>query len=406
MRRIRQSLREFLKNESTSGILILIFAALGLIVANSPLSETYFDLLKLDFSIGSGFLLINLTIQKFINYVLMTLFFFVVGLEIKRELTTGHLASFKKALMPLLAALGGIAVPALIYLAIAGREAPGGWGVPVATDIALAVGLLAMLGSVVPDSLRSFLLGVAVIDDIVAILIVAFVYSSGIKFSWLGMGLLVVLAVLLVQKLNVSSVSAYLILGILLWFALYKTGVHPTLAGVILGLLTPEIPKKLQKVSADKSNSPTVIEWLEHKLHPYSAFFCVPIFAFANTGVVVNSESLNQASKSVIAWGIFFGLVAGKPIGILATTVAAAKFKIADLPRGANKSLLAATGSTAGIGFTVAIFIAQLAFKDPQVQELAIIAVIFASVASAVISVLLFRIFSRPKGLNHAKELS
>ena len=397
MRRIRQSLREFLKNESTSGILILIFAALGLLVANSPLSETYFDLLKVDFSIGSGFLLINLTIQKFINYVLMTLFFFVVGLEIKRELTTGHLSSFKKALMPLLAALGGIAVPALIYLAIAGREAPGGWGVPVATDIALAVGLLAMLGSMVPDSLRSFLLGVAVIDDIVAILIVAFVYSSGIKFSWLGMGLLVVLAVLLVQKLNVSSVSAYLILGIFLWFALYKTGVHPTLAGVILGLLTPEIPKKIKKVSADESDTSTVIEWLEHKLHPYSAFFCVPIFAFANTGVVVNSESLSQASKSVIAWGIFFGLVAGKPIGILATTVAAAKFKIADFPKGANKSLLAATGSTAGIGFTVAIFIAQLAFKDPQVQELAIIAVIFASVVSAVISVLLFRIFSRQK---------
>jgi NhaA family Na+:H+ antiporter len=397
MRRIRQSLREFLKNESTSGILILIFAALGLLVANSPLSETYFDLLKLDFSVGSGFLLVNLTIQKFVNYGLMTLFFFVVGLEIKRELTTGHLASFKKALMPLLAALGGIAVPALIYLAIAGREAPGGWGVPVATDIALAVGLLAMLGSMVPDSLRSFLLGVAVIDDIVAILIVAFVYSSGIKFSWLGMGLLVVLAVLLIQKLNVSSVSAYLILGIFLWFALYKTGVHPTLAGVILGLLTPEFPKKFKKVSAVESNPPTVIEWLEHKLHPYSAFFCVPIFAFANTGVVVNSESLSQASKSVIAWGIFFGLVAGKPIGILATTVAAAKFKVADFPKGASKSLLAATGSTAGIGFTVAIFIAQLAFKDPQVQELAIIAVIFASVVSAVISVLLFRIFSRQK---------
>ena len=397
MRRIRQSLREFLENESTSGILILIFAALGLIVANSPSSETYFDLLKLDFSIGSGFLLINLTIQKFINYVLMTLFFFVVGLEIKRELTTGHLASFKRALMPLLAALGGIAVPALIYLAIAGREAPGGWGVPVATDIALAVGLLAMLGSVVPDSLRSFLLGVAVIDDIAAILIVAFVYSSGIKFSWLGMGLLVVLAVLLVQKLNVSSVSAYLILGILLWFALYKTGVHPTLAGVILGLLTPDIPKRIKKVSADESDLSTVIEWLEHKLHPYSAFFCVPIFAFANTGVVVNSESLSQASRSVIAWGIFFGLVAGKPIGILATAVAAAKFKVADFPKGASKALLGATGSTAGIGFTVAIFIAQLAFKDPQAQELAIIAVIFASVASAVISVLLFRIFSRQK---------
>ena len=397
MGRRKFSVREVLKNESASGFLILIASALGLLVANSPLSDTYFKVLEIDFSLGSGALAINLTIQKVVNYLLMTLFFFVIGLEIKRELTTGHLASFKKALMPLLAALGGIAVPALIYLAIAGREAPGGWGVPVATDIALAVGLLAMLGSMVPESLRSFLLGIAVIDDIVAILIVAFVYSSGIKFSWLAMGLVVVLAVVSLQKINVSSVVAYLVLGVLLWFALYKTGVHPTLAGVILGLLTPNIPRQIKKGSDGDSNSYSVIEWLEHKLHPYSAFFCVPIFAFANTGVVVNSETLSQASKSVIAWGIFFGLVAGKPIGILATTIAAAKLNVADFPRGASKSLLAATGSTAGIGFTVAIFIAQLAFKDPQIQELAIIPVIFASVVSALISVLLFRIFSLKK---------
>jgi NhaA family Na+:H+ antiporter len=397
MGRRKFSVREVLKNESASGSLILIASALGLLVANSPLSDSYFKVLDIDFSLGSGALAINLTIQKVVNYLLMTLFFFVIGLEIKRELTTGHLASVKKALMPLLAALGGIAVPALIYLAIAGREAPGGWGVPVATDIALAVGLLAMLGSMVPESLRSFLLGIAVIDDIVAILIVAFVYSSGIKFSWLAIGLLVVLAVVSLRKLNVTSVFAYLFLGILLWFALYKTGVHPTLAGVVLGLLTPNIPKQTKEGFAGDSDSYSVIEWLEHKLHPYSAFFCVPIFAFANTGVVVNSETLSQASKSVIAWGIFFGLVAGKPIGILATTIAAAKLNVADFPRGASKSLLAATGSTAGIGFTVAIFIAQLAFKDPQIQELAIISVIIASVVSALISVLLFRIFSRKK---------
>jgi len=397
MGRRKFSVREVLKNESASGFLILIASALGLLVANSPLSDIYFKVLDIDFSLGSGVLAINLTIQKVVNYLLMTLFFFVIGLEIKRELTTGHLASVKKALMPLLAALGGIAVPALIYLAIAGREAPGGWGVPVATDIALAVGLLAMLGSMVPESLRSFLLGIAVIDDIVAILIVAFVYSSGIKFSWLATGLAVVLAVALLQKLNVTSVFAYLLLGILLWFALYKTGVHPTLAGVVLGLLTPNIPRKTKKGFAEDSDSFSEIEWLEQKLHPYSAFFCVPIFAFTNTGVVVNSETLSQATQSVIAWGIFFGLVAGKPIGILATTIAAAKLNIADFPKGASKSLLTATGSTAGIGFTVAIFIAQLAFKDPQAQELAIISVIFASVVSALISVLLFRIFSRKK---------
>jgi NhaA family Na+:H+ antiporter len=397
MRRKILSLREFLKNESTSGILILISAALGLLVANSPLSETYFRMLKIDFSLGSGALEVNLTILKVINYILMTVFFFVIGLEIKRELTTGHLASFKKALMPLLAALGGIAIPALIYLAIAGREAPGGWGVPVATDIALAIGLLAMLGSVVPESLRSFLLGIAVIDDIVAILIVAFVYSKGIQFSWLAMGFLVVLAVVLLQKLKISSMLAYFVLGILLWFALYKTGVHPTLAGVILGLLTPNIPR-VKKFENSDSDSTSVIEWLEHKLHPLSAFFCVPLFAFANTGVVVNSESLSLASKSLIAWGIFLGLVIGKPVGILVTTIVAAQFKVADFPQGANKSLLTATGSAAGIGFTVAIFIAQLAFEDPVLQELAIIAVIVASVTSACISTVLFKLFSGSKG--------
>ena len=395
MRRNKLSLREFLKNESTSGVLILVSAALGLLVANSPLSEIYFKTLKIDFSLGSGALEVNLTVLKVINYIFMTVFFFVIGLEIKRELTTGHLASVKKALMPLLAALGGIAIPALIYLAIAGREAPGGWGVPVATDIALAIGLLAMLGSMVPESLRSFLLGIAVIDDIVAILIVAFVYSKGIKFSWLAMGFLVVLFIILLQKLMISKVWAYFVMGVLLWFALYKTGVHPTLAGVILGLLMPNISRDVK--SKDSANSVSLIEWLEHKLHPLSAFFCVPIFAFANTGVVVNSESLSLASKSLIAWGIFLGLVIGKPVGILVTTIAAAKLKVADFPQGANKSLLTATGSAAGIGFTVAIFIAQLAFEDPALQELAIIAVIFASVVSACISALLFRVFTRSK---------
>ena len=377
------------------GVLILVSAALGLLVANSPLSEIYFKTLEIDFSLGSGALEVNLTVLKVINYILMTVFFFVIGLEIKRELTTGHLASAKKALMPLLAALGGIAIPALIYLAIAGREAPGGWGVPVATDIALAIGLLAMLGSMVPESLRSFLLGIAVIDDIVAILIVAFVYSKGIKFSWLAMGFLVVLFIILLQKLMISKVWAYFVMGVLLWFALYKTGVHPTLAGVILGLLMPNISRDVK--SKNSSNSVSLIEWLEHKLHPLSAFLCVPIFAFANTGVVVNSESLSLASKSLIAWGIFLGLVVGKPVGILVTTIAASKLKVADFPQGANKSLLTATGSAAGIGFTVAIFIAQLAFEDPALQELAIIAVIFASVVSACISAFLFRVFTSSK---------
>jgi NhaA family Na+:H+ antiporter len=311
-------LREFLERESSGGVLILISAALGLIIANSPISESYFSFLSFDFTLGFGIFTIQLTVQKFINYVLMTIFFFVVGLEIKRELTSGHLTSVKKALMPFLAAIGGVAFPALIYLSIAGGVAAGGWGVPVATDIALAVGLLTMIGSRVPESLRIFLLALAVIDDIVAILIIALVYSDGILVNWLISGAAVIAFIYLLKRLNIKSTAIYIFFGIILWFTLYKTGVHPTLAGVILGLMTPNTPKVA-------GGTESVIEWLEDRFHPASAFFVVPLFAFANTGVAISVETLNLASTSLIAWGIFFGLVVGKPVGILFSTVMANK---------------------------------------------------------------------------------
>lgn len=388
MKLSKPPLREFLDRESSGGILILIFALLGLIVANSALSDSYFSFLAVDFQIGSGDLALNLTIQKFINYVLMTFFFFVVGLEIKRELTSGHLASIKKALMPFIAALGGIALPALIYLAIAGGVEAGGWGVPVATDIALAVGLLTLIGSKVPESLKIFLLALAVIDDIGAILIIAFVYSDGVKLNWFLASVGAVVFIYLMKKVNIKATISYVAIGSVLWFTLYKTGVHPTLAGVILGLMTPNI-KKFE----DKSE--TVIEWLEDGFHPLSTFIVVPLFAFANTGVIINSDSLIQASKSLVAWGIFFGLVIGKPVGILLSTLLAGKLKIAEIPSGANKSMITATGSAAGIGFTVAIFIANIAFNDRQITEIAIIAVIFASVISAILSWIIFRLISK-----------
>ena len=325
----------------------------------------------------------------------MSIFFFVVGLEIKRELTSGHLASFKKAMLPFVAAIGGMAVPALIYLAIAGRVAPGGWGVPVATDIALAVGLLTMIGPSVAASLRSFLLALAVIDDIGAILVIAFVYSTGIKFSWLAAGLITIALIAALKKVGVESTLIYSLFAFTLWFSLYKTGVHPTLAGVILGLMTPNIIRKRTKVEDVEDGSVSVIEWLEHKFHPISTFFVVPIFAFANTGVIITAETISNASQSLIAWGIFFGLVVGKPVGVLLASLAAKRAKIADLPEGAANSSILATGSAAGIGFTVAIFIANLAFDDRQTQEIAVLAVIVASVVSALLSIALFKSLAR-----------
>jgi NhaA family Na+:H+ antiporter len=297
--------------------------------------------------------------------------------------------------MPLLGALGGMAIPAVIYLVIAGDTDPRGWGVPVATDIALAVGLLAIIGNAVAPSLRTFLLGLAVIDDIGAILIIAFIYSTGVGFLWVLSAAGVVLAIVAARKLGVLSWAIYIFLGLALWYFLYRSGIHATLSGVILGLLTPNIAKQDIELVNAEGNSLTVIEWLETKLHPWSSFIIVPIFAFANTGVVISGQSISDAINSPIAWGIFFGLVIGKPLGIVIAVIAAKRANIGDYPAGSNKAGLLATGSAAGIGFTVAIFIADLAFKSKVDQDLAVIAVIFASVISGVISWVFFAVLGR-----------
>lgn len=395
MRKKVAPLRDFLHRESSSGVILLTAATLGLATANSPVSEKYFDFLNLGFEISAGIFFLNLTTLKIINYILMTIFFFVVGLEIKRELTSGHLSRFRDAIMPFIAAIGGMVFPALIYLAIAGSEAPRGWAVPVATDIALAVGTLALLGNLVIPSLRTFLLGLAVIDDIGAILIIAFIYSSGVAISWLFAAAATVVVIALVKKFGLRNTYTYVLLGFALWYTFYRTGIHPTLAGVVLGLLTPNTPKEVDTHHDVEDGTLSVIEWLEAKLHPWSTFLVVPIFAFANTGVILTSEALKNASTSVIAWGIFAGLVIGKPVGVLLAMISAKKFNIGDYPIGARNSDVLATGSAAGIGFTVAIFIASLAFTDSAQRDIAIMAVIAASIVSGLLSWVLFKALSR-----------
>jgi NhaA family Na+:H+ antiporter len=332
-------------------------------------------------------------VLKIINYGFMTIFFFVVGLEIKRELVSGHLASLKKAAMPFIAALGGMAVPAGIYLAIAGDVAAEGWAVPVATDIALAVGLLSMMGPVVTLSLRSFLLALAVIDDIGAILIIAVIYSTGIAFSWLLASVAAIFLILAFTALKVRSIFIYVLCGLLLWYGLYRTGVHPTLAGVILGLLTPTFEKADSNLQDIEDGSVSYIEYLQTKLHPYSSMVIVPIFALANTGVVITEKSLSDALTSPVAWGIFVGLVIGKPLGVVVAAIAGSKARIADLPENAPLGKLVATGSAAGIGFTVALFIADLAFENQELQNIAVVAVIAASLISALLSTLIFKAY-------------
>ena len=364
-------------------------AALGLLAANLPISNYYFDFLELAFKIDFLGIYLSLTVLKVINYGLMTIFFFVVGLEIKRELSSGHLSKLRQAAAPFFAALGGMLVPAIIYLIIAGGTAPEGWAVPVATDIALAVGVLSLMGSRVTQSLKAFLLALAVIDDIGAILIIAIVYSTGVIFSWIFAALGSVIATLVLQKLKVMSKTVYAFVGLLLWYSLYKAGLHPTLAGVIMGLLTPTTPVK-DGVDIEDGEL-TIVELLENRFHSLSSFIVVPIFAFANAGVALSSKAIESAFTSPISWGIITGLVIGKPVGIYLASISTSKLNVAELPEGSNTRSLIATGSTAGIGFTVAIFIAKLAFTDPAIQDLAVTAVIAGSLLSGLLSVAIFR---------------
>ena len=393
--------RDFLERESSSGILLLSAALLGLIIANSPLSDEYFRFLEFSFSLTPLKIELQLTILKAINYGLMTIFFFVVGLEIKRELTSGHLAKLRQAAAPLFAALGGMVIPALIYLAIAGASAPQGWAIPVATDIALAVGVLVLMGSQATTALRSFLLALAVIDDIGAILIIAIVFSTGLVLSWLVAAAGAVIATLLLQRIGVVRSYVYFIVGALMWFGLYKAGIHPTLAGVIMGLLTPATPitgdkaRDAEDIEDIEDGTLTLVEKLEGNFHGFSAFVVIPIFAFANSGVSLSVPTLAEIFTSPIAWGIICGLALGKPLGILIASKGASRAKVAQLPEGASTAALVAVGSTAGIGFTVAIFIAKLAFSDPALQDLAVSAVMVGSLISGLIGVALFRLIRR-----------
>jgi NhaA family Na+:H+ antiporter len=403
---------DFFKQESSSGILIVLASILGLIIANSPLSKNYFEILKLKLSFDLGFFDFEMDISHLINDGLMTIFFLIVGLEIKRELTSGHLSNIKSALLPLLAAIGGMLIPAIIYLLIAGDSYSSGWAIPVATDIALALGVLSLVSTKNNATLRPFLLGLAVIDDIGAILIIAVFFSVGVKLNWLIAVLVVVGIVVALKYLKVQYIFVYVFLGIILWFSLYEAGIHPTIAGVILGLLAPSNPfvskeyidtEELMDLSTVENviktkkiarGSVSIVEWLEHQIHPWTAFLIVPLFAFVNSGIVITSQSISNAINSPVAWAIFFGLVAGKPLGIFLFTFVSLKTNVGALSGKVRWSEIFATGSSAGIGFTVSIFIAKLAFEDETLQSLAIFSVLVASVTSALISYLIFKLIS------------
>lgn len=384
--RSRNQIRQFLHTESAGGVVLVVAAAISLIWINSPFKNSFYSVwnTRFDFSIGS--FSFGMDLHHWVNEGFMTFFFFIIGLEIKREVTSGHLSTRKSLALPLFGALGGMVIPALTYLLIAGSVEPRGWGVPMATDIALAVGILSLLGSRVSPSIRAFLLGLAVVDDIGAILVIAIFYSANVSASWLLVALCVLVLTSILKRFNLRSTTIYVLCGVVVWYSLYKTGVHPTLTGVIFGLLTPAIPVD-RNDDQSNSDSPSVLESLVNRIHPWTSFVIVPLFALANAGIEISRQSLADASTSLIAWGIFAGLVFGKPIGIMSTVLVAKRLKMADTPSGTSLRTFIGVGNAAGIGFTVALFISELAFTNPAHQSDAKIAILIGSILSAALSI-------------------
>jgi NhaA family Na+:H+ antiporter len=417
--RAYRSLARFLHIEAASGVVLLIAATIALVWANSPLSGSYHDFWHLPLSIGLGEHTVSKSLHFWINDGLMTIFFLVVGMEIRREIHEGALSRFDQALLPLAAAAGGVIVPALIYLAFNSNPARAqGWAVPVATDIAFAVGVLALLGRSIPGNVRVFLLALAIIDDVIAVLIIAFFYSGGLDYSGFlvaGLGILLTLGL---QRIGVGSALAYIVPGAIVWTGLLLTGAHPTLAGVVLGLMTPvvsvpmrespldalaRIADELRKGDAVASKDahrlalplrtlrlarremlPPVVR-VQAALHPWVAFGIMPVFALANAGVSMGGMDLSSGDAQVIMLGIAAGLVLGKPVGVVFATWLMVRLKLSRLPPGVTWPGVWLIGLLAGIGFTMSIFIAMLAFQSEAHLSAAKLGVLLGSLIAAVV---------------------
>jgi NhaA family Na+:H+ antiporter len=380
--RVVDPLTDFLDDEVLGALLLLGAALVALAWANSPWSDAYFDLWHTHLEIGVGAATIDLDLHGWVNDLLMALFFFVVGMEIKRELVTGELRDRRAAALPALAAAGGVALPALIFALIAGGGAAGdGWAIPAATDIAFAVGVLALLGPRIGSGVRLFLLTIAIVDDLIAIAIIALFYGDGLSGAWAAVAVAGLLGVVLLQRLGVTRIWAYAPLALLVWVAIFESGVHATIAGVALGLLVPARPFRGRDVHSA----------LEHRLHPLSAYVVVPLFALANAGVHFGGGVLSDALSSRVTWAVVLGLVLGKLIGISGATLLALKLRVGKLPEGMAVAQVIGVAALGGIGFTVSLFIADLAFTDPFLTDSAKVGIFAGSLVSGVLGALLLR---------------
>ena len=388
--RIPELVKFLLKDEAISGKLILAATGLALLFANTALSAWYHDFLQIPVSIGVGSWYITMDLLHWVNEGLMAIFFLVVGLELKREVFKGDLRHFQTAILPASAAIGGMMIPALIYLALTfGTEASKGWAIPMATDIAIAIGILALLGDRVPASIRLFLLTLAVVDDIGAVMVIALFYNQGISFDYLIIAGLLISLMLLVYKTRFINMGIFLVAGVLLWIALHGAGIHASITGAIMGLLVP--------LSLTPGDRVPVADRLERATIPLSTLFVVPLFAFVNTGILLAPGSFQSETSLQIAGGVIIGLVVGKMIGIAGVTWLMVKLKLAYKPDGANWSHIVGVALLAGIGFTVSIFVTDLSFVREEYIIAAKLSIFVASFISAVLGLIVFRFMSGSK---------
>jgi NhaA family Na+:H+ antiporter len=429
--RLARPLRRFLAIQAASSILLLAATLVALAVANSPWREGWWHFWHQRAAIEIGGFELALSLAHWVNDALMAIFFFVVGLEIKRELTIGELASRAQAMLPVFGALGGMLVPAAIYLAVQpGGEAAAGWGIPMATDIAFAVAALAMLGTRVPPGLKVFLLALAIVDDLGAVIVIAVFYTDEVRVSALLAALLGLGLVHAIRLAGVRAYGPYFALGAAVWLAMLASGVHATVAGVVLGLLTPvhtvgrdtlmarlresveealggdggdAAPARpdavLQRVRDLSREAQSPLEYLTHRLHPWVAFGVMPVFALANAGVALDARTLGDPAARRVALAVGLGLLIGKPVGIALFALGAARLRLAALPAGVGAGALLGTGLLGGIGFTMALFIDALAFGEGPLASAAKLGILAASVLACAGGLLvLSRVLPRAAG--------
>lgn len=384
-----QAFRDFFRSGQIGGVILLVCVAISLFIANSSFSTGFANLLSTELGINFGGTSISYTVSAWINDALMAVFFLLVGLEIKRELLEGELSSLKKASLPVIAALGGMLVPALIYFAFnAGSPSASGWGIPMATDIAFALAIISMLGKSVPTSLKVFLAALAIVDDLGAILVIAVFYTSEVHFDYLLMATGVMAVLFLFNYLNLKALYFYLIPGIFLWYFIHHSGIHATIAGVLLAFTIP----------CNKTNIESPLEKLEHLLNGPVNYFIMPIFALANTNITFQKEMLGGL-VSPLGMGIILGLFAGKTIGVTLFSWVAVKLKLGTLPSRSGWKHIIGLGMLAGIGFTMSIFISLLSFSDEMQVTEAKFAILCASIIAGLAGFIYLKSINKKKAI-------